>query len=296
MFVCMKTEFTTGFASLAAPYDAFVVDLWGTLHNGIEPLPGALDCLERLKAAGKSVALLSNAPFRIDAVVTVIDKIGVPRELYDCVLSSGEMAWRAVAERTDPWHAALGRRTAFIGSDRHRSMLDNPYIEEVGEMADADFVMCTGPRQAADTIEDYGDELAAAASRELPMICANPDREVIRGDQREICAGAIAEHYETSFGGDVAWHGKPYRPVFDEMMRMLGDPPRARVLMVGDSVHTDIAGAKIAGIDGVLICGGIHALALGITPGDVPEASVLEAFLDEHGQSPRYAAARLRWD
>ncbi len=291
----MKTEFTTGLAPLATDYDAFIVDLWGTLHNGIEPLPGALDCLERLKADGKSVALLSNAPFRIAAVVQVIDRIGVPHELYDCVLSSGEMAWHAVAERADPWHAALGRHAAFIGNDRHRSMLDNPYIEEVDEMDGADFVMCTGPRQATDTVDDYVADLEAAARRALPMVCANPDREVIRGDQREICAGAIAERYETAYGGDVAWHGKPFAPVFDEMLRLLDDPPRARVLMIGDGVHTDIAGAANAGIDAVMVCGGIHATALGISPGDLPAAAALEAFLTEHGQSPRYAAARLLW-
>ncbi len=292
----MKTEFTPGLAPLAAHYDAFIVDLWGTLHNGIEPLPGALDCLERLKSAGKSVALLSNAPFRNAAVEKVIGKIGVPHDLYDCVLSSGEMAWRAVAEQTDPWHAALGRRAAFIGPDRHRPILDNPKIDPVEEIGEADFVMCTGPRQAADTLDDYVADLEAAASRNLPMVCANPDREVIRGDQREICAGAIAERYEAGYGGDVAWHGKPYRPVFDEMLRMLDEPPRPRVLMIGDGIHTDIAGAATAAIDAVMVCGGIHAAALGITPGDVPDATVLEAFLNEHGQSPRYAAARLRWD
>jgi len=249
-----------------------------------------------LQAAGKSIALLSNAPFRTDVVVSVIDRIGVPRELYDCVLSSGEMAWHAVAERSDPWHAALGRRAAFIGNDRHRSMLDNPHIDEVEGMGEADFVMCTGPRQAADTLDDYVGELEAAASRALPMVCANPDREVIRGDQREICAGAIAERYEADYGGDVAWHGKPYRPVFDEMLRMLDDPSQTRVLMIGDGVHTDIAGAAAAGIDAVLVCGGIHAAALGITPGDLPDAPALDAFLSEHQQSPRYAAARLRWE
>ena len=292
----MKTEFTTGMAPLAAHYDAYIVDLWGTLHNGIEPLPGALECLERLKSAGKTIALLSNAPFRTSVVVEVIDRIGVPQELYDCVMSSGEMAWRAVAERSDPWHAALGRRAVFIGNDRHRSMLDNPCVEEVGEIGKADFVMCTGPRQATDTIDDYVPELAAAAGRNLPMICANPDREVIRGEAREICAGAIALRYETEFGGDVAWHGKPYAPVFDEVLRMLEEPACARVLMIGDGVHTDIAGAAAAAIDALLVCGGIHAAALGIAPGDLPEAEELDRFLTEHGQSPRYAAARLRWD
>lgn len=291
----MKTEITTGFAPLAAPYDSFIVDLWGTLHNGIEPLPGAIDCLARLKVAGKSVALLSNAPFRTSVVVELIDRIGIPREIYDCVLSSGEVAWHAIADRTDPWHAALGRRAVFIGNDRHRSMLDNPHVEEVDGMGDADFVMCTGPRQPTDTIDDYLPDLAAAAGRNLPMICANPDREVIRGEVREICAGAIAERYETDFDGNVAWHGKPFAPVFDEVLRMLEEPPRPRVLMVGDGIHTDIAGAAAAGLDAVLVCGGIHAKALGVTPGDVPDAQVLDGFLREHGQSPRYAAARLQW-
>ena len=143
-------------------------------------------------------------------------------------------------------------------------------------MADADFVMCTGPRQAAHTIDDYLPELAVAAGRDLPMICANPDREVIRGEAREICAGAIAQRYETDFNGNVAWHGKPFRPAFDEVLRMLEEPPRARVLMVGDGIHTDIAGAAAAGLDAVLVCGGIHATALGITPGEAPEAAALD--------------------
>lgn len=196
-------------------------------------------------------------------------------ELYDCVLSSGEMAGRAVAERFDPWHAA------FVGNDRHRSMLDNPVIEEVDEMGDAEFVLCTGPRQASDTIEDYLAESGEAASRNLRMVCANPDREVIRGDAREICAGAIAERYETEFAGDAAWHGKPYAPVFDEVLRILCEPARLRVLVVGYGIHTDIAGATAA---------------LGITPGDDPAPSGLKAVSSEHHQSPSYASARPRWD
>lgn len=291
----MKTELIPGLAPLADCYDACIVDLWGTLHNGIEPLPGALDCVSRLRAAGASIALLSNAPFRNDAVEKVLATIGVPHNLYDVLLSSGEMAWRAVADRIDPWHAALGRRAAFIGPDRHRPMLDNPQIDPVDGYAAADFVLCTGPRQATDTIDDYGADLTAAAARNLPMVCANPDREVMRGEMREMCAGAIAERYERDFGGDVAWHGKPYAPVFDEVLRLLGGPPRARVLMIGDGVHTDIAGAAAAGLDALMICGGIHAAALGITPGELPSAAALDAFLTEHGQAPRYAAARLRW-
>ena len=175
-------------------------------------------------------------------------------------------------------------------------MLDNPRIEEVDGMGEADFVMCTGPRQATDTVDDYLTELNAAASRKLPMVCANPDREVIRGEAREICAGAIAERYETEFGGDVAWHGKPFPQIFREVFRTFQNMPNSQVLMIGDGIHTDIAGAANAGLDAVMVCGGIHAAALGITPGDLPAAPVLEAFLTEHGQSPCYAAARLRWD
>lgn len=291
----MNTEILPGFEPLSGRYDHLIVDLWGTLHNGIDPLPGALDCLARFGAAGTNIVLLSNAPFRVSGVHKVLGEIGVPDDLYTEIFCSGEVAWRAIRDRVDPWHAKLGRKAGFIGPDRHRPMLDNPGIDGEAELDEADFVICTGPREPGHVLDDYIADLERAAARSLPMVCTNPDREVLRGSTREICAGAVAEAYEQRYGGDVAWHGKPYRPIYDEVLKHLGDPDRTRVLMIGDGLGTDIAGASVAGIDAAFVASGIAGERLGIEVGSTLAAEPLAELLGEVDQSPRYAMSGLIW-
>lgn len=280
---------------LTARYDHLIVDLWGTLHNGITPLPGAVECLASFKAAGTGVALLSNAPFRVSGVHAVLEQIGIPDDIYDDVFCSGEIAWHAIKDRSDDWHRDLGRLAAFIGPDRHRPMLENPGVEREAEIGEADFLLCTGPRDEGHSLEDYLPELEAASLRGLPMICTNPDREVLRGDKREICAGAMAEAYETRFGGDVAWHGKPYRPVFDAVLKSIGSPDSSRVLMIGDGLLTDIAGAATAGLDSAFIVSGIAGEKLGVAYGDLPAPEKLDEVLATAPASPTYVIPGLIW-
>jgi HAD superfamily hydrolase (TIGR01459 family) len=291
----MSSRFLSGFSSLADRCDAVVLDLWGTVHNGIDPLPGVLDCLARMRDAGIAVAMLSNAPFRANRVAEVLDSIGVPRDFYRLVMSSGEEAWQALAAREEDWYRTLGLRCLFVGGRHHVSMIDNPGIEPVDDVADADFVLCTGPREAHHTLADYEALLEEAAVRRLRMVCANPDRAVMRGEQREICAGAIAERYEEHFGGDVRWHGKPDPSVFETVLAGLGNPDRARTIMVGDTLHTDIEGAIAAGIDSVFITHGIHAPYLDAVPGETPADAKLAALYEDHGVVPTYAMTGLRW-
>lgn len=289
------TELLPRLAPLADRYDHLIVDLWGTLHNGIVPLPGAVECLARFKAAGTGVVLLSNAPFRVSGVRTVLEQIGIPEDIYDDIFCSGEIAWHAIRNRDDDWHRKLGRRAAFIGPDRHRPMLENPGLDSEADIAEADFLICTGPRDAGHTLEMYLPELEAAAARGLPMVCTNPDREVLRGDSREICAGALAEAYETQLGGDVAWHGKPYRPVFDAVLKSIAAPDHSRVLMIGDGLGTDIAGAAAAGLDSAFVVSGIAGEKLGISYGELPTAEKLADVIAEAPASPRYAIPGLIW-
>jgi HAD superfamily hydrolase (TIGR01459 family) len=291
----MSVEFLSGFAPLAGRYDAAILDLWGTVHDGIAPLPGVLECLARMRDAGVAVAMLSNAPFRAERVVAVLDRIGVPRELYGPVMSSGEEAWQAIATRDEPWYRDLGRRCLFVGSPHHVSMLDNPGLDAVEELVDAEFILCTGPYDSAHTLADYDALLAAAAARRLRMVCANPDRAVMRGEQREICAGAIADAYATYRGGDVRWHGKPDRSVFAHVIDALGNPATDRIVMIGDTLHTDIAGAVAVGLDSIFITHGIHAPALDAVAGEVPDAARLTALYAIAGVTPDFAMTGLRW-
>src|SRR5689334_12931587 len=110
--------FLAGLGEVADRYDGFVLDAWGVLHNGVEPFPGVIPCLERLKAAGKRTCVLSNAPRRSVDVVKRTEMVGIGRHLYDEVMSSGEDAWRALERRDEPFYRALGRRCYHIGPDR----------------------------------------------------------------------------------------------------------------------------------------------------------------------------------
>src|SRR6266446_1138758 len=254
----MTLRLIDGMHALALDYDGFILDLWGVVHDGTAPLPGVLDCMSRLVAAGKRVVLLSNAPRRSDDVVRRIAKIGVPAGLYHGVMSSGEEAWQHLARRDDPFYAALGRRALHIGSERDLEIREGLGLDIVETPGEADFILNTGPAEWEDTIADYAPVLSAARERDLPMVCANPDLVVIHNGRPALCAGALAEEYER-IGGRVRWHGKPHASVSDSCLALLGVAERRRILAIGDSLRTDIAGAAGAGIDALLIAGGVHA-------------------------------------
>ncbi|HUC61538.1 MAG TPA: TIGR01459 family HAD-type hydrolase [Alphaproteobacteria bacterium] len=292
-------EFLPGVAALAERYDGFVLDLWGVVHDGITAYPGAADTLGRLQRAGKRAVLLSNAPRRAAEVVLAMERMGIPRDLYAAIVSSGEAAHAALAARTmtaatDPWLAALGRRCYLMGPRRDHGMLDGIAVERTAEIAEADFILATGVDWDDDRLDIYLPALEAGAARGLKMVCANPDLVVIRGGRRVICAGLLAQRYE-ALGGAVRYYGKPHAPIYGECLERLGIAERARVVAIGDSLRTDIAGASAAGIASVLVPGGIHGEELGIHHGEMPDASALEALCARAGYRPDAAIPAFLW-
>jgi HAD superfamily hydrolase (TIGR01459 family) len=282
-----------GLAEIAGRYDAVVLDLWGCVHNGVRPFPGACDAMRRLRAGGKKVIILSNAPRRAAAVASGMAKLGVGGEFYDAVLSSGEVAWRALAERSDPWHARLGHLALHLGPPRDLSLFAGNGVERA-PVDRAEFVLATGPNEDHMSVDDHQDVLTAAAARRLPMVCANPDLDVIRGEARLICAGALAQRYEL-LGGDVRYHGKPHASVYDATFALLDGVVRTRIVAIGDGIRTDILGANRAGIDSAFIAGGVHGEELGVAMGDHPDAEVGARLHAEYGASPTYLLPELRW-
>jgi len=292
----MTPRLIDGMRALAPEYDAVILDLWGVVHDGTAPFPGVLDCMAKLGEAGKRIVLLSNAPRRADDVVRRIERIGVPRALYHGVMSSGEECWQYLAKREDPFYAALGRRCLHIGSDRDleiRDGLDLDFVEGVGA---ADFILNTGPAGWDDTLADYQPVLIAAQARRLPMVCANPDLVVIHDGNPALCAGALAEEYER-LGGKVRWHGKPDASVYLSCLELLGIVDGRRILVVGDSLRTDIAGAARAGLDSVLVAGGIHAAEFGVgqPDGDSLDLGRVAATLAKHNLQPTGVMPRFVW-
>jgi HAD superfamily hydrolase (TIGR01459 family) len=288
----MAIRLVDGMRALAPIYDGFILDLWGVVHDGTAPFPGVLDCMERLIGTGKRLVLLSNAPRRADDVRRRIAKIGVPEKLYHGVMSSGEEAWQYLHRRHDPFYAGLGRRCLHIGSERDLEMRDGLDLAFVETPGDGDFILNTGPAEWNDTIEDYAPVLHAARGRDLPMVCANPDLVVIHDGRPALCAGALAEEYER-IGGRVRWHGKPHPSVYDSCLGLLGIADRRRLLAIGDSLRTDIAGAAGAGIDSLLVAGGIHAAEF-CADGQLDRDRISVA-ISESGTHPIGVAARFAW-
>ncbi len=282
------TQNFPGLATIAAEYDAFIIDLWGVVHDGVTPYAGAMECLQNL--AGRKTLLLSNAPRRSASAQTLLRRIGVHDHLYQHILTSGEATWLALRDRTDPWFARLGTSVYHLGPQRDRNVMEGLGLTIVVTPEEADFVINTGPdddTQDPRELATFVPELQACLNAKLPMICANPDRVVMRAGIRILCAGALAEAYQT-MGGDVFSLGKPDPAIYRMALNMLNAPP-SRVLAIGDSLHTDIAGAKSAGIDSLWILGGIHWDEFS---GDFAAANAAAA---EQALAPKFVAERLTW-
>jgi HAD superfamily hydrolase (TIGR01459 family) len=290
----MEIQLIGGIGALAPRYDGFILDLWGVVHDGVAPLPGALDCLRSLINAGKRIVLLSNAPRRADDVAERIARIGVPAGLYHHVMSSGEEAWQQLRLREDAFYAVLGRRCLHIGSERDIGIREGLELEFVDLAEEADFILNTGPAGWDDRIEDYAPLLSRALARALPMVCANPDLVVMHSGRLALCAGALAQWYEER-GGRVRWHGKPFRSVYDTCFGLLGIADRARILAIGDSLRTDLGGAAGAGIDSVLIAGGIHADEFGAIGDEPLSLERIAQALRDTAYRPSAVARRLCW-
>ncbi|MCW2235892.1 TIGR01459 family HAD-type hydrolase [Azospirillum canadense] len=283
-----------GLASVIDRYDGVILDLWGVIHDGEQPYPGAPECLDRLRAAGKTICLLSNAPRRTNGVIRKLEGMGIGRERYHHVMTSGEATYDALRDRDDPWHARLGRRLFHIGPERDMDVYLGLDYTIVPTPEDADFVLNTGIVEFGDPLSLYEPDMEACRRRGLPMVCANPDLIVMVGPQMVLCAGTLAQRYE-EMGGDVCWHGKPHAPVYDRCLSLMGITDKRRILAVGDSLRTDVAGANAAGIDVALVTFGIHQEELGGAWGESVNPAKLAAAVEIAGHTPTYAIPSLRW-
>ena len=284
----MNLAVMDGLAEMAGDYDLFILDLWGVVHNGVSAYPGAADCLTRLRQRGARVVILSNAPRPSASVAAHLEELGVQSALYDWLLTSGEATANDIASR-NPQPAYF-----HLGPERSRPTLEACGGREVS-MEHAEVILCTGLfDDETEQAEDYGELLRSAADRNLPMICANPDIVVMRGDKMIQCAGAVAAFYE-KLGGKVRRFGKPFPEIFDCLFAEMSDISRTRAVMVGDGLQTDIQGARRAGIDAIWIAGGIHASELGLAPDGQFDPRTAQKVAEAAGEWPRAVMSRLQW-
>jgi len=289
----MTSQFISGIKDVVDQYDAFIIDLWGVIHNGRKPYPCALETLKNLKDLKKTTLLLSNSPRRVFASEAHLEDMGLARNLYTHIYTSGEDTHHGLKNRPDAWHQQLGERLYHIGPEFHHPMFSDLNYQKARSPNDADFLLMTGAEFPH--IEDYENDLKSAIDRNLPMLCANPDRVVVCGGQIILCCGGVAERYE-KMGGDVFYHGKPYPAVYQPVLSLLGGIVPSRILAIGDSLTTDIKGAMSNGIDGALIMGGIHHEVL-LTDGKMTDETpdLLRNLSNKIGITPNYALPEMSW-
>ena len=279
---------TDSLDEIAGGYSALLCDVWGVVHNGERAFAEASAALARARGKGLAVVLITNAPRPHPDVEAQLAALGVPRDVYDRVVTSGDVTRDLIAEGP--------RRIFHIGPDRDLSIYDGLDIE-LCEEPEASAAVCTGFfDDENETPEDYSDLLRRLRARNLPFICANPDIVVERGDRLIWCAGALARDFG-QLGGRTLISGKPHRPIYEAALKAAGDVlgrdvSAADVLAIGDGVLTDLKGASQNDIDALYVSGGIHARDYGETL--EPDLPRLAAFLEKHGHEPVAVIPRLR--
>lgn len=247
---------------LADAYGGFVVDQFGVLHDGVRPAPGAADALLALRAAGRRVIVLSNSGKRAAANAERLAHLGVTPAHYDELITSGELLWSMLQRRDRAPLAQLGRRAWSSDPSGDRVTLQGTELELVGTPEQADFVLLAGLADVAGAADALQAPLERALRRQLPLICANPDKQRLSRRGLEPGVGALAQRYE-ELGGQVVWLGKPHGLIYRACSEAFAAWGVERRLAVGDSLEHDVVGGKRAGYDTCLIAGGIHAAELG---------------------------------
>lgn len=289
------TQIIQALSDISDRYDAAFVDLWGCVHNGVAAFPEAISALQAFRRKGGVVVLLTNAPRPRTEVAEQLRALGVPDDAWDTIATSGDSARAAM------FTGAVGSKVYHIGEQR-----DLPFFEPMKLISDpveihqvplqeAEGIVCTGPFDAHADPAVLRPDLLYAKQKDLPLLCANPDVVVDRGETREYCAGAVAQLY-TEMGGTSLYFGKPYPPVYDLARRRLAEVKPgiadAAILAIGDGPHTDIEGAMGEDLDSLFISGGLAAKETKTSQS--PEESALNAYIQKENINPTYTIGRLR--
>ena len=272
----------SGLGQIADEYDALLVDIWGVIHNGREAFDEAVVALERFRQERGPVVLISNSPRPSVAIPAQFDEVGVPQTVYDAIVTSGDATIDELARR------APG--PAFkLGPDRDDPLYENLAMN-FSDLKGAKFITCTGLfDDDNETPDDYTDLLGEARELNIPMVCANPDIQVKKGDKTIYCGGALAQKYE-DMGGAVVYAGKPHDAIYRLSRQWIKEIsgyeiPRERVLAIGDNIHTDLLGAQNQNYDCMFVATGIH---------DSNSAQV-RGLLEKHGIFVKYMLSSLAW-
>ena len=270
----------SGLGQIADDYDAILCDVWGVIHNGRQPFQAACEALERFRDRGP-VILITNSPQPSVSIPATFLQIGVPGEFWDAIVTSGDATIDELARRAPGPAFKIGPERddpLYLGLEMNFTDLDS-----------ASFISCTGMFDDNEHPDDYVELLGEARSRNLDLVCANPDMRVKIDGKLVWCGGALAKIYE-DMGGTVIYAGKPHPPIYRLCKAWLSEvmdyvPSPERILCIGDNIFTDLVGAQREAMDCLFIQDGLY--------GDTE--TKFRTLMTTHGISARYTAPHLSW-
>ena len=271
-------------------YDAYIIDLWGVVHDGVKPYPNVVECLNQLMILNKSIIFLSNAPRPSSSQISKLLEFGIQVNL-DMVLTSGDAVIQQLTNYNDEVFSKLGKRIFHVGENRNKDILASLDVQLAESLEEADFMLVTAFIDEEEDQKQYDILFEQALNRGLPLICANPDKEVVSNGKVRLCSGFLAQKYE-KMGGMVHYYGKPYHSVYTQAFERLFKKEikdKKRILMIGDTLDTDIKGAINVGLDSALVLSGNTKVALkkNHDPSKT-ELEILTQLFDKHQIKPTW--------
>jgi HAD superfamily hydrolase (TIGR01459 family) len=228
-------------SDIAQKFDGMLIDQFGVIHDGEKLYPGTLNILQELHRLRIRVGVMTNSGKRAAANRERLLHMGLPREHFVDVVSSGEVAYHSLGDKKAFLIGRTGQDYGFDG------------VPFVSDIRDAEVILILGSDLPHTTMESY-EMLFQTTS--LPAICCNPDKLMLTRYGLQPAPGAIAKLYE-DMGGHVSWIGKPYAEIYSAALKRIGMP--RHVLCVGDSAEHDVAGGRRAGLATLLVMTGISA-------------------------------------
>lgn len=292
----------TNILNLLKLYDAFILDIWGVIHDGIHAYPGVIDCVNSLissstntnTANAKKIIFLSNAPRPNTVVLKGLTDLGL-KVTADMVITSGDLVRFQLQHFDDPIFSKLGKRFYHLGEERNQDILSDLNVQTTKSLKDANFILVTGFLDSGENLSQHDELLKEAIRLHLPMICANPDVVVVHNHSTRYCAGFIAEKYE-QMGGKVHYYGKPYPSIYELALKrflQMGIQNKEKILAVGDTLETDILGAYQAGIASALVLTGNMGVRLQQKDKHISEAQFLQSLFNEPSLTPTWVMNSL---
>jgi HAD superfamily hydrolase (TIGR01459 family) len=286
-------EFKNNILELSDSYEYFVFDLWGVIHDGNDLYPGVVEKISQLRQKNKKICFLSNAPRRAYKAAEVLTRLGITKDLYDFIVTSGEAAYFDLKKNQENGFKTFGKNYLYIGPKKDLNLLDGLDYKMVQQAKDADFAITTGFDDDNSTIDEKLPQLIDAKNYNLPLICANPDFIVVRQNGKEVlCAGILGKEYE-KMAGKVIYYGKPHQEVYKMVCELFKIDYSAKILAIGDSFETDICGANNFKIDCVLVTSGILANKLEVKFGEKADKNKLEVICTSYNLFPNFVIPSL---